>query len=105
MSDEAHATAKEIAAMGRKSFVALGDVSVKSNVESIVAQHVENVGPLWAMIANAGICQVGPAIDATEEEIRKMFEVNVFGVFYCYQVAAKQLIKQGTPGRLLAAAR
>lgn len=103
MSAEAEATAKEIAALGRKSFVALGDVSVRANVESIVAQHVENIGPLFTMIANAGICEVKSVLEVTEEDIRKMYDVNVFGVFNCYQVAAKQLIKQGTPGRLIAA--
>ncbi|VUC31959.1 unnamed protein product [Clonostachys rosea] len=103
MSAEAEAAAKEIAALGRKSFVALGDVSVRANVESIVAQHVENVGPLFTMVANAGICEVKSVLEVTEEDIRKMYDVNVFGVFNCYQVAAKQLIKQGTPGRLIAA--
>lgn len=105
MAAEANTTAEEISKLGRKSHVALGDVSSRADVESIVAQHIEHVGPLFAMIANAGICQVKPILDTTDEDVKRMFEVNVFGVFNCYQVAAKQLIKQGTPGRLIAASR
>lgn len=57
-------------------------------------------------IANAGIAQVKPLLDLTEEEFENMFRVNVFGVQNCYQAAAKQLIKQGnckpeTPGKII----
>lgn len=57
-------------------------------------------------IANAGIAQVKPLLDLTEEEFENMFRVNVFGVQNCYQAAAKQLIKQGnckpeSPGKII----
>ncbi|MGP0031465.1 MAG: SDR family NAD(P)-dependent oxidoreductase, partial [Acidimicrobiales bacterium] len=58
---------------------------------------VQNLGPLNVMIANAGIAQVKALLDLTEDDVRRMFEVNVFGVFNCYSAAAKQMIKQGTP--------
>lgn len=105
MSSEAAKTAKEIEKLGRKSFVALGDVSVRSSVEGMVADHVKNVGPLFAMIANAGVCEIKPTLEITEEDLRRMYGVNVFGLFNCYQAAAKQMIKQGTPGRLIGGAR
>jgi short-subunit dehydrogenase len=57
------------------------------------------------MIANAGIAQVKALLDLTEQDLKRMFEVNVFGVYNCYSAAAKQMIKQGTGGKLLAAAR
>jgi NAD(P)-dependent dehydrogenase (short-subunit alcohol dehydrogenase family) len=57
------------------------------------------------MIANAGIAQVKALLDLSEEDVRRMFEVNVFGVFNCYSAAAKQMIKQGTPGKIIGAAR
>ena len=46
-------------------------------------------------IANAGIAQVKPLLELTEDDFKRMFEVNVYGVHNCYQAAAKQLIKQG----------
>ena len=105
MDAEARATAKEIQALGRQAHVALGDVSIRSDVERIVASHVEALGSLYAIVANAGICQVKPALELTESDIARMFEVNVFGVFNCYQAAAKQMIREGTKGRLIGCAR
>lgn len=104
MQAEAEATAKEIAQMGVKTHVVTGDVSVRSDVEAMVASHVDTLGPLYTMVANAGICQVKPALELTEQDVRRMFEVNVFGVFNCYQVAGQQLVKQKTEGRLIGCA-
>ncbi len=57
------------------------------------------------MVANAGIAQVKALLDLEEEDLKRMFEVNVFGVFNCYREAAKQMISQGTGGKILGAAR
>jgi len=59
---------------------------------------------LDTMVANAGIAQVKGLLELTEQDLRTMFEVNVYGVFNCYSAAAKQMIKQGNGGKLLGAA-
>ncbi len=105
MKDAAEATAKEISDLGRKSHFVLGDVSVRSDVENMVAEHVKTIGELYTMVANAGICQVKEAVDLTEQDVKRMFEVNVYGVFNCYQVAGKEMIKKGTKGRLIGCSR
>lgn len=56
------------------------------------------------MVANAGIAQVKSLLEMTEADIRKIFDVNVIGVFNCYQAAAKQMIKQDSGGKLIGAA-
>lgn len=57
------------------------------------------------MIANAGIAQVKGLLDLSEDDVRRMFEINVFGVFNCYSAAAKQMIKQGNGGKIIGASR
>ncbi|KAF4121481.1 Short-chain dehydrogenase [Geosmithia morbida] len=105
MKAEAEATASQIAeATGSETHVALGDVSRRSDVQDVVDSHVSSLGPLYAMVANAGICQVNPAVEVGEEEFRRTFDVNVGGVFNSYQVAGKQMIQQGTEGRLIGCA-
>lgn len=86
---------KEIEGMGRKSLAVMADVSKKSEVESLVQQSVDALGPLHTMVANAGIAQVKGLLEMTEEDFERMFQVNVFGFHNCYSVAAKQMIKQG----------
>ncbi|QDS70834.1 hypothetical protein FKW77_005078 [Venturia effusa] len=95
---------KEIQATGRKATGCVADISVLSDVEKLVQHSVQELGPLDTMIANAGIAQVKALLDLTEQDLKRMFEVNVYGVYNCYATAAKQMIKQGTPGKLLAAA-
>jgi NAD(P)-dependent dehydrogenase (short-subunit alcohol dehydrogenase family) len=80
-------------------------VSKLSEVESLIEASAHNLGNLNVMIANAGIAQVKPLLDLTEEDVRKMFEVNVFGVFNCYSAAARQMIRQGGGGKIIGAAR
>ena len=105
LQSSAEATASEVRSLGRKSHVVLGDVSIRSDVEKMVSEHVDKVGELYCMVANAGICQVKSALELTEEDVKRMFEVNVYGVFNCYQVAGKRMVERGTKGRLIGCAR
>jgi len=97
-------TVKEIQALGRQSYGHVADVSKRAEVEKLVEASVKNLGNLDVMIANAGIAQVKALLDLTEDDVRRMFEVNVFGLFNSYSVAAKQMIKQGTPGKIIGCA-
>ncbi|KXH56310.1 acetoin reductase [Colletotrichum nymphaeae SA-01] len=101
-----HDVAKQIRDLGRRAVVATADVRKLSEVQAMIDKTVGELGPLNTMIANAGIAQVKPLLDLTEEEFENMFRVNVFGVQNCYQAAAKQLIKQGnckpeSPGKII----
>ena len=94
-----------IKTLNRKAVGIVADVSQRSEVETLVQNSVDALGPLDVMVANAGIAQVKPVLELTEQDVERMFSVNLFGVFNCYQVAAKQMIKQGTKGKLIGAAR
>ncbi|KAI9733929.1 MAG: hypothetical protein M1834_002584 [Cirrosporium novae-zelandiae] len=97
-------TVKEIESYGRKVIGITADVSKQSEVEFLINQTVDKLGPLTVMVANAGISQVKPILDFTEDDVRRMFDVNFMGVWNCYTCAARQFIKQGTPGKLIGAA-
>ena len=98
-------TVAEINKVGRKAVGIAADVSVRDEVESLVKRSVESIGSLSVMVANAGITQVKPILDLTEHDVEHIFKVNVNGLFNCYQIAAKQFIKQGTKGKLIGACR
>ncbi len=73
----------------------VADVTSSSEVASMVEETVSKLGPLRIMVANAGIAQVQAALDISDEDVQKMFQVNFFGVWNCYTAAARQMIKQG----------
>lgn len=98
-------TVREIQSMGRQACGHVADVSKLAEVEGLIDASVKNLGKLDVFIANAGIAQVKSLLSLTEAEVRRMFEINVFGVFNCYSAAAKQMIKQGGGGKIVGAAR
>ncbi|KAK8050382.1 acetoin reductase [Apiospora phragmitis] len=101
--------AKEIQGMGRRSCVAIADVSKRDEVAQMVQMSVKELGPLKTMVANAGITLVKPILSATPADFERLLAVNVLGVDHCFAEAARQLVAQGTcaaddPGKLVAAA-
>ncbi|KAI0408454.1 hypothetical protein F4802DRAFT_549879 [Xylaria palmicola] len=98
----------EIRGMGRRACTAVADVTKRDEVEDMIQTSVRELGPLRTMVANAGIVQVRSLLDLSEDEVRRMLDVNVVGVHNCFAAAAKQLISQedcapDRPGKLLAA--
>lgn len=73
----------------------VADVTSAEEVVSMIEESVSKLGPLTVMIANAGIAQVAAVLEISDEDVRRMFNVNWFGVWNCYTHAARQMIKQG----------
>lgn len=103
-SAAAAAVAAEIIAKGRRAMTAEADVSNCSAVNAMVDKVVAELGSLDAIVCNAGINIVKPFLDFTEEDLQRIFSINVFGVINCVQAAARQMIKQGRGGKIINAA-
>ncbi len=101
---ELEAVKAQIEESGRKSFAVTGDVSKEADVQKIIDETVGALGRLDVMVANAGIAQVKPLIDISVEEWDRMMSINLRGVFLSYQLAARQMIKQGNGGKIIGAA-
>lgn len=86
---------REIERYGVQSMALPGDVSNREQVFAMVKDVVDKFRRLDVLVANAGITQVKPLLEITEEDLLKIFQVNVFGVLYCMQAAVEQMKKQG----------
>jgi meso-butanediol dehydrogenase/(S,S)-butanediol dehydrogenase/diacetyl reductase len=93
----------EITSSDRRALGAVADVSKQEDVERMVEETVQTLGSLDVMVANAGILETTPLLEMTTEKWDRVMAINLRGVFLCYTVAARQLIKQGTPGKLIGA--
>ncbi|KAL8279793.1 hypothetical protein RQP46_007888 [Phenoliferia psychrophenolica] len=93
-----------IKALGRRSVGVPADVSSSDACDTMVATVVATLGRLDCMVANAGICHIGPLLETTEAERKAVMDVNCLGLFNQYIAAAKQMVKQGEGGRILGAA-
>lgn len=67
---------QEIQTIGRKAFAFTADVSNLNEVTEMVQASVSELGPLNTMVANAGIAQVKALLDLSEQDFKRMFEVN-----------------------------
>jgi NAD(P)-dependent dehydrogenase (short-subunit alcohol dehydrogenase family) len=65
-------------------------------VEEIGTQHSR----LDGLIAAAGVQQEIPALDYPADEINRILQINVTGVFMTAQAAARQMIKWGRGGSI-----
>jgi NAD(P)-dependent dehydrogenase (short-subunit alcohol dehydrogenase family) len=67
---------KEVEGLGRKAFAFTADVSNLQEVQGLVKASASELGPLNTMVANAGIAQVKGLLELTEQDFKRMFEVN-----------------------------
>lgn len=59
------------------------------------------LGGLDIMVNNAGIALVGPLVDVTPDELKKLWAINVDGVLWGIQAAVAQFKKAGTKGKII----
>ncbi|KAJ7766716.1 hypothetical protein B0H16DRAFT_1717060 [Mycena metata] len=102
--DSLKAVAQEIERLGRKAVVLTSDVTKEKEVEEMVEATVSALGRLDVMIANAGVASgVNSVMDAKIEDWEKCWAVNIKGVLFSYKYAARQMVKQGSGGRIIGA--
>ncbi|MCG8358650.1 MAG: glucose 1-dehydrogenase [Kiloniellales bacterium] len=97
----ARETADAIASAGGTAKPCTVDVRDRASVAAMVASAVEAFGGLDSIFNNAGIAQVRPFLDITEDDWRTVMDVNGLGVLICMQEAAKQMLKQGSGGSIV----
>jgi NAD(P)-dependent dehydrogenase (short-subunit alcohol dehydrogenase family) len=69
-----------------------GDVSAESDVMRLFETVDRALGPVSALVNNAGIVDSGTRVEAiSRERLQRMFEVNVFGTFLCAREAVKRM--------------
>jgi 3-oxoacyl-[acyl-carrier protein] reductase len=77
------------------------DVRDAKSVDAFVQAAERAIGPLTVAVANAGVYPNSPVLDMTVEEWDRVIETNMRGVFLTCQAAARRMIAQGTPGKLI----
>jgi len=73
----------------------LADVTDRTQVEAAFAQAVRAMGAVDVLINNAGISIRHNFLDITPEEWDKVIAVNLTGVFYVAQTAARHMYERG----------
>jgi meso-butanediol dehydrogenase/(S,S)-butanediol dehydrogenase/diacetyl reductase len=97
------AVADEVRGIGRKATIFKADVSKRDDVYAAIEHAEKELGGFDVMINNAGIAQVQPLSDVTPEEVEKILKVNVEGVLWGIQAAAKKFKERKQKGKIISA--
>lgn len=100
----ARALVDEIEAAGGRAMAKQGDTRREADVEGLFAAADETLGPVTALVNNAGLAgPIGRLDDADGETLRTVVEVNVLGVMYCARAAVQRMSRRhgGTGGSIV----
>jgi glucose 1-dehydrogenase len=100
-AEGADATVKEIEDNGGKAIAVQADVSKEDDVRNLVGRAVAEFGRLDAMVNNAGVEYKMPFLETPLETWEKVIAVNLTGPWLGCQEAARQMVSQGGPGRII----
>ena len=92
---------EEIASMGGSCFHHALDVVDVASIKAFFAAVAEHFGRIDILVNNAGYNKLGAALDYDEELYDQIVDANLKNVFFCSQVAAKQMIAQGGGGNII----
>ncbi len=102
LADIDRAAAEEAAAgIGAGAYAVEMDVTRQDSIDAAIATVVDRAGRLDILVNNAALFDAAPIVDITRQSYEKLYSVNVAGTLFTLQAAARQMIAQGTGGKII----
>jgi D-sorbitol dehydrogenase (acceptor) len=89
------------AALGPNALGLRLDIADQASIDAAIAATVAHFGRLDIVVNNAGVFDLAPIVEITRESYRRVYAVNVEGLLFMLQAAAKEMIKQGHGGKII----
>ncbi len=99
--DRLEALVGKICADGGEAIAVELDVADQTAIAPAFDVAEAAFGTVTILVNNAGIDGSSPPLDMTPEQWRKVMAVNVDGVWFCAQEAARRLVATGKPGAMI----
>ncbi|HTE62132.1 MAG TPA: SDR family oxidoreductase [Solirubrobacteraceae bacterium] len=93
--DALREVADGIAASGGTAEIAVADLTGPEAARDVVAQAVDRFGALDGAFVNAGVSVDVPAFEISEEDWRRVLDVNLSGAFFTAQAAGRAMRGRG----------
>ena len=92
---------QRVAKLGDQSIGVEADASRLADLQMLVDKAVTAFGRVDIMVNNAGVETRSSILDTTEEQYDRVMAINLKSAFFGTQIAARQMMKQGTGGRVI----
>jgi NAD(P)-dependent dehydrogenase (short-subunit alcohol dehydrogenase family) len=93
--------AAEVTASGGECWYSALDVEDVASSQSFMDAVIAHYGRIDVLINNAGYNKFAKILDNDEKTYDKIINANLKNVFFCSQIAARQMIKQGDGGSIV----
>src|SRR3954452_7431780 len=100
-ADGAKETAEEVRSLGRGAEVRHLDVTQTATVQLTIEELIDALGGIEALVNNAGSGANTPFLEIELAEWRDVLEVDLTGAFMVAQAAARHMVENKTPGRIV----
>lgn len=90
-SEGVKASVADIEAAGGEAFGITVDITSPESVQSMADTVMDRFGRIDVLVNNAGISQKVTVEDMTLEDMKRIFNVNMFGLFLCTQACMKPM--------------
>jgi SDR family mycofactocin-dependent oxidoreductase len=94
-------TVKQVEALDRRIVATKADVRDSAALRKAVDDGVAELGRLDIVLGNAGVFEIAPALDITDDAWQNMIDVNLTGVWNTCKVALPHLIAGGRGGSIV----
>jgi NAD(P)-dependent dehydrogenase (short-subunit alcohol dehydrogenase family) len=94
-ADAAAVVEAELGERGARTCTVLGDVTVRADVERVLAGAVEAFGQVDVLVNNAGTCVHRPALEVTDHEWREVMGTNLDALWIACQVFGAHMTDRG----------
>ncbi|MFL5777415.1 MAG: SDR family NAD(P)-dependent oxidoreductase [Chloroflexota bacterium] len=94
--DAVEEAAAEVRSIGRHALDLVADVSDRGQVDAAVEAALGRFGAIDILVNSAGIARHTEAATMTEDDWRRVLDVNLDGTWWCCQAVGRRMVERGS---------
>ena len=102
VTDRLGVEAQKLAAeIGNGAFGVPFEATDRASIDNLIETTVKTVGRIDVLVNNAATFDMAPILEITEGSYDRVFAVNVKGLLFTLQAAARQMVEHGRGGKII----
>jgi SDR family mycofactocin-dependent oxidoreductase len=94
-------TADMVEALGRRVVARQADVREQRALDAVVAEALDELGPIEIVSANAGVASFAPTWELTDDQWQDVIDIDLTGVWRTVKAVAPSMLEAGRGGSIV----